>query len=345
MSNSTSLIDQISSTQANKEVVANANFDAASPSMLWGRHASGVSGLTWAFYGGWYNGAQVANGTVTLTASATNYVYASTATGAVSANTTGFPATGAIPLYTVVTGATTITSYTDQRTSGAGGSALSLLTDTNISGPTNGQTLVYQTSDNKWHNVTPGPMGVLAFSPSAGSTTYAPAGGYVVGAELLFCNQALLTRGTDYTATDGVNLNFTNATKSGDQFVLVTLSAMVGGSPFDAISFYPGSPGASAVLLQAIVPQKVTFPAGLAGSYGYGGTAPTGSVTCNINRITGGTSSATVGTMSVAAGATSATFSFGSAVTFNAGDMIQVVAPSTADATWANVSVALVGSR
>ncbi|NVI27379.1 hypothetical protein G4D42_29985, partial [Burkholderia pseudomallei] len=89
MSNSTSLIDQISSTQANKEVVANANFDAASPAMLWGRRASTTSGLTWGYYGGWYGGAQINDGTVTLTASATNYVYASATSGAVSVNTTG----------------------------------------------------------------------------------------------------------------------------------------------------------------------------------------------------------------------------------------------------------------
>lgn len=118
MSNSTTLIDQISSTQATKEVVANANFDAASPAMLWGRRASTTSGLTWGYVGGSYTvGATVnaiANGTVTLTASATNYVQASATTGAVSVNTTGFTA-GAVPLYSIVTSATAVTSYTDCR--------------------------------------------------------------------------------------------------------------------------------------------------------------------------------------------------------------------------------------
>lgn len=114
MSNSTTLLDTIAVNQSNKESVANALFDAASPAMLWGRHASACSGLTFGYYGGWYGGAQIANGTVALTASTTNYVYANATTGAVSVNTTGFP-TGSIPLYAVITGTTTATSYTDER--------------------------------------------------------------------------------------------------------------------------------------------------------------------------------------------------------------------------------------
>jgi len=118
MSNSTTLLDTIAVNQSNKEAVANALFDAASPGMLWGRHASACSGLTWGYYGGTYmvgtTANSIANGTVTLTASATNYVYADPTTGAVAVNTTGVP-TGDIPLYTIVTGTATVTSYTDKR--------------------------------------------------------------------------------------------------------------------------------------------------------------------------------------------------------------------------------------
>jgi hypothetical protein len=118
MGNSTTQLDTIATNQSNKEVVVNALLDAASPATLWGRHASACNGLTWGYYGGTYyttSGANaIANGTVTLAASTTNYVYANASTGAVSVNTTGFPA-GAIPLYAIVTGATTVTSYTDER--------------------------------------------------------------------------------------------------------------------------------------------------------------------------------------------------------------------------------------
>lgn len=128
MSNSTTLLDTIAVNQSNKESVVNALLDAASPAMLWGRHASACSGLTWGYYGGWYGGAQINNGTVALTASATNYVYASASTGAVSVNTTGFPA-GAIPLYSIVVGTTTVTSYIDERSNAASAGITSAVYD------------------------------------------------------------------------------------------------------------------------------------------------------------------------------------------------------------------------
>lgn len=118
MSNSTPTFDALVQGQSGKETTANAFFDAASPATLYGRRQSQSSGLTWGYYGGnvLVNGVltQIANGTLTLTASTTNYVEAEPTTGAVSSNTTGFTA-GRTPLYTVVTGSATVTSYTDHR--------------------------------------------------------------------------------------------------------------------------------------------------------------------------------------------------------------------------------------
>ena len=117
MSNSTATFDPIVQSQASKEVTANAFFDAASPATSFGRRQSTTSGLTWGYYGATItvDGAltQIANSTVALTASTTNYVEATRA-GVVSKNTTGFTA-GSVPLYSVVTGASTVTSYTDYR--------------------------------------------------------------------------------------------------------------------------------------------------------------------------------------------------------------------------------------
>ena len=117
MSNSTPTYDAIAQSQSSKEVTANAYFDAASQATGFGRRASTCSGLTWGYYGANLrvdgSVSQIANGTLTLIASTTNYIEASRA-GVVSKNTTGFTA-GAIPLYTVVTGASTVTSYTDWR--------------------------------------------------------------------------------------------------------------------------------------------------------------------------------------------------------------------------------------
>lgn len=111
------MLDTITSSQSGKETTANAMFDAASPSMLFGRRASTTTALTWGYYGGYMRVdgvlTAIANGTVSLTGSTTNYVEVNRS-GTVSANTTGFTA-GRIPLYSIVTGSSTITSYTDFR--------------------------------------------------------------------------------------------------------------------------------------------------------------------------------------------------------------------------------------
>jgi hypothetical protein len=117
MSNSTTNLDQIASSSVGKEILANALFDAFSPVSNFGRRASTSTALTWGYYGAnmWVDGVltQIANGTLSLTASTTCYIEVDR-TGTVSFNTTGFTA-GRIPLYTVITGTSTVTSYTDWR--------------------------------------------------------------------------------------------------------------------------------------------------------------------------------------------------------------------------------------
>lgn len=119
MSNSASLLDLLSTSTAGKDVAVNNLVDASSPATLFGRRASLCSGLNWFYYGG----TMVVDGVLTaiannaaalvLSASTTNYIEA-TRSGVVSKNTTGFTA-GAIPLYTAVTLAATVDSYTDKR--------------------------------------------------------------------------------------------------------------------------------------------------------------------------------------------------------------------------------------
>ena len=118
MASSTTNLDTLSASQSQKEVGANALFDAGSPATIFGRRASTTTGLTWGYYGGrmLVDGVltTIANGTCALSSSSTNYVEA-TAAGVVSKNTTAFTA-GQIPLYSVVTGTAAVTSYTDERT-------------------------------------------------------------------------------------------------------------------------------------------------------------------------------------------------------------------------------------
>lgn len=127
MANSSTHIDGIISSQASKEVTANAFFDAASPATLYGRRQSQCSGLTWAYYGGNVTRsdntlAQIGNGTLALTASATNYIVAKKEDGAVTASTATTNWNNRADywrLYSVVTGTATVTSYTDAREVGA----------------------------------------------------------------------------------------------------------------------------------------------------------------------------------------------------------------------------------
>jgi hypothetical protein len=110
-------LDTITSTQASKEVTANALMEAESPAALFGCRASSTTGLTFGYYGGYMyvDGVltSISTGTVGLTDNTTNYVEATSA-GAVSTNTTGFTA-GRIPLYTIVTASSAISSVTPSR--------------------------------------------------------------------------------------------------------------------------------------------------------------------------------------------------------------------------------------
>lgn len=125
MSDSTSPLEQVvAGTGAVPQV--NGNFDAASPAMLYGRDSRTTNGLTWGYLGGRLNSLAVANGTVTLAASATNYIVALRSSGAVSVSssiTNWNDTTNYLRLYLVTTGTTTPSSYQDHRAAigGAGG--------------------------------------------------------------------------------------------------------------------------------------------------------------------------------------------------------------------------------
>jgi hypothetical protein len=129
MADSTTVLDLIAVGQADKEDTANELFDAASPAMLYGRHASECSGLVWGYYGGRYLSTLLDNDTLTLTGSTTCYIVAARADGAVSfsASSTNWDDEETyIRLYKVVTGSSTVTSYEDHRFVfglGAGGGA------------------------------------------------------------------------------------------------------------------------------------------------------------------------------------------------------------------------------
>ena len=114
MADSSTNIPQLTFGMADKETQVNLLFDAASPSMIYGRNGNTSGGLNFGLLGGRFLGASIANSVQALTASADNYLEADPVTGAVTKNTTGWTA-GKIRLYKCVTDATAVTSYEDHR--------------------------------------------------------------------------------------------------------------------------------------------------------------------------------------------------------------------------------------
>ncbi len=119
MANSSSPVPQVvEGTGAVRKL--NENFDAGSQALLGGRNAATSALLAWGFIGGRVNGVDTANGTVTLTASATNYLVWKKSDGVVSvstSNTNWNDTTNYWRLYQITVGTTAPTSYTDERSS------------------------------------------------------------------------------------------------------------------------------------------------------------------------------------------------------------------------------------
>lgn len=95
-------------------------LDAATQTMVGARNVATSALLTWGYLGGRFNGITIANGTVTLTASTTNYIVMKKSDGVVSVSTatTNWNDTANYwRLYQVVVGATAVTSALDERSS------------------------------------------------------------------------------------------------------------------------------------------------------------------------------------------------------------------------------------
>lgn len=115
-------LTQMSPTQEFKYVTFNDVARALAPSGLFGERTAGITGRTFAFYGGrvWANGAEhtIADGTLLLTASSTCYIEldleASGGAPSISFNTSGFTV-GRHRLFTVTTDGSSITGIVDHR--------------------------------------------------------------------------------------------------------------------------------------------------------------------------------------------------------------------------------------
>lgn len=109
-------------------------------------------------------------------------------------------------------------------------------------------------------------------------------------------------------------------------------------NPYDLAVFYNGIPGADQDILRFVAGRDFYLPAGLTNSAAYAAVAATAAYDIDVRK-----NGVSVGTISWAIGANSATFTFASDVAFTGGDRLELIGQTTPDATLEDVFVTLAG--
>ena len=112
------------------------------------------------------------------------------------------------------------------------------------------------------------------------------------------------------------------------------------GFPYDVGCTLSGKPEASGVILRYPFPRAVTFTAGLPLSRGVAGAVGAADATFSLKK-----NGAEFATMVFSAAAVTAIFTAADDITFQAGDVLTVVAPGSPDATLAEIGFGLAGVR
>jgi hypothetical protein len=112
------------------------------------------------------------------------------------------------------------------------------------------------------------------------------------------------------------------------------------GGPLRIPVYVPGVGSNSQVLFYGDLGIGYTIPASATSSTAKAKVAATGSTTFTI--LKNGTS---IGTVNFAIGATTGIYTFASAVTFAAGDYLEIDGPGTADATLSGVTMTIYAAR
>jgi len=112
------------------------------------------------------------------------------------------------------------------------------------------------------------------------------------------------------------------------------------GVPHDLHFYYPESPGVSSVVSFLVYMRTVSYTSGLTGSYAKSLVAATGSTTFSLEK-----NGVQFATCNFGVGSSTGTFTMGSDTTFNAGDILKIIAPASPDATLSGISINITGKR
>lgn len=169
-------MQQLAFDTSSPELIVNENFETLADLAVYGKDQTHTSALTWGYYGGVWGSFTITDGTVSLTASSTNYLVVAVATGVLSVSTSSTnwnDTTNYVRVYKIVTGTAAVTSEESHRVGpggvlgavgaggGSGGTELKGLTFTSDtsstadSDPGNGKF--------KWNNATEASATVLFF--------------------------------------------------------------------------------------------------------------------------------------------------------------------------------------
>jgi len=150
------------------------------------------------------------------------------------------------------------------------------------------------------------------------------------------------------TVTDGTTtiagvskMTVVGATIAGTSAAL-TLTVTPGGAPttpVDVAVWIADLPGAAEKILSIDLARATTLPASLPGSRAQAATASTGTVAFSIQK-----NAAEIGTITFTASA-AGVFAMATDTVFAPGDILGIVAPAAQDATLADISITLAGTR